>query len=171
MNKFTTLIATLTLGALMCSAAIAQEAGPRGNRQQGQGAGAGQRGKAMDKMKEVREKILAQLNLTDKQKEAIKKLDADMEAKRKALMDEIKNGGGEVDREKLRAKMQELQKAQMDGMKQILTPEQQQKFQQLMKEYREKNGGGQPGKGGRGGKGGKGGNGGNGGGTTPPPSF
>lgn len=131
MKKFLPLIAIAAMSAGFATVSLAQDAGPRGGQLQGrQGRGMG----GMMRMAKVREEVLAQLNLTADQKKKLAELDKKTEAEVKALM----VPGKPVDR----AKAREVMEAHRDGMKKILTKEQNKKYRELMmakmKEMRER---------------------------------
>lgn len=135
---------TLTIaGAFMAGAAtvgFAQGAGPKGGKapgvggqngkaKPGQGAGLGQRFGGMRKMQE---EILAKLNLTEKQKVAIKALND----KQRAEMEKMRNSGG--DPKANRDKFMAMRKAHQDAFMKILTPQQQATYQKALEEMRAK---------------------------------
>ena len=105
------------------------------------------------KMKEIQTRVLGKLGLTDKQKAAIKALDAKTQKDMAALRPAPKAGAkptrpSEATMEKMRA----ISKAHQEGMMKILTKEQQEKYKKLMAEEmkklraeREKSGAGKPG--------------------------
>jgi len=163
----TILVSTMALAALATSA-FAQGAGPKGGfgGRGGQGGPGGMPGGRMAKMQG---EILAKLNLSADQK---KKIDA-LNAKRQEEMKKMFGGGppAEGDRDKMREKMRESQKAYRKELDKILKPDQAKKYDALLKEARDKmraqmGGPGGPGAGGPGGRagggkpGGKGGKGG-----------
>jgi Spy/CpxP family protein refolding chaperone len=166
MKKILTVLASTIALAALATSAFAQGAGPKGGGPGfgGPGGPGGQRGGGMmgGRMAKMQEGVLAKLNLTPDQK---KKVDA-LNVKRQAEMEKMFKGGppAEGDRDKMREKMRESQKAYRKDLDKILKPEQSKKYDELMKAEREKMrsqfGGGPGGPGGAGKPGGKGGKGG-----------
>ncbi|RYZ20347.1 MAG: hypothetical protein EOO16_16965 [Chitinophagaceae bacterium] len=86
----------------------------------------GKRGEGFGKMQQ-------ELNLTAAQQDKMKSIRQDY----KGRLDALRNNTG-ISQEEKRKQHQELMKAQMEQMKTVLTPEQQQKMQQLRKGGRKK---------------------------------
>lgn len=133
---------TLTIvGAFMAGTAtvgFAQGAGPKGGKAPGVGGqngkgkpgqGAGQRFVGMRKMQE---EILAKLNLSDKQKAAIKALND----KQRAEIEKMRNSG--ADPKANREKFMAMRKAHQDAFMKILTPQQQATYKKALEEMRAK---------------------------------
>jgi Spy/CpxP family protein refolding chaperone len=127
-NAFKILFSILAVGLMSAPIARAQDdkAPPAEGRKGGKGGG----GRAAMFSPEER---IAQIEkavgtLTDDQKAKIK----DIMAKQREEMQSMRGkGGGGGDREAARAKMQEMQKANRDQIRAVLTPEQQKKFDEM----------------------------------------
>ncbi|MBS1719112.1 MAG: hypothetical protein JST35_01555 [Armatimonadetes bacterium] len=176
-------LAVFTALAALSVASFAQTAGPKNpptggqTGQKGKGTKAGKPGQAgpNGRMRQgkMMQEMLGKLDLKPAQKTKIEQLMKGINAKREALMEQVKSN--KITREQARPQMMQIMKDTMDGLKGILTKEQFTKLETMMKEMREKmrNGrpggpggpGGAPGKGGKGGKGGKPGQ------NPPPPAF
>lgn len=154
MKRFLTLFVVAVIGAAMVSPAFAQGAGPAGGPPKpGQGRPGGERGGGMmmrGKMKEIETRVFGKLGLNDKQKAAIKALDAKVAKDTEALRKTMKPGTrpDQATMEKMRA----IGKSRQEGLNKILTTAQQAKYKSLMAEEmkklraeREKSGGGKPG--------------------------
>lgn len=155
MKKLITFIVSALMVGVMATAAMAQDAGPGGRGPGGAPGGrgpggpggpGGDRTKMRAKMKEIEAKVLAQLKLTDAQKTKIKNLNAKYD---KQMADLQKST---ADRETKMKKMRTMMESRRKEFMAILTPEQQKKFDALMKaemeklrKEREKNGGQKPG--------------------------
>ncbi|MBS1724816.1 MAG: Spy/CpxP family protein refolding chaperone [Armatimonadetes bacterium] len=134
-NKVFAMIAAVALGTTL---AFAQAAGPRGGGQPGQHAAGGQKGqRMMMKGGEGMQKIMAQLNLTEKQKQQWKALNDKRMAEFKAMREKNK-GGQPADKEAMKAQFKKNQDAYQAELKKILTPAQFEKLQKLMKEEKAK---------------------------------
>jgi len=150
MKKLITFIVSALMVGVMATAAMAQDAGPGGRGPGGPGQGGpggpgGDRAKMRGKMKEIETKVLAQLKLTDAQKTKIKALNAKYD---KQMADLQKST---ADRETKMKKMRTMMESRKKEFMAILTPEQQKKFETLMKaemdklrKEREKQGGQKP---------------------------
>ncbi|MBL8087538.1 MAG: Spy/CpxP family protein refolding chaperone [Chthonomonas sp.] len=161
MKKLTTLVFTAVLGIGLLTPVLAQPGGgPGPGPGQGQGGGRerGPGGGMAQRQQKIEDKVLAQLNLSDKQKAEIKAL----REKTKKAMDELRGkGGGQGNppSDEDRKKMRDVMEGYRTGLEKILTAEQREEFKKLMKEEMEKarkeRGEGRgPGRGGPGGPGG-----------------
>ena len=131
---------TLIVAALFAGATVtayAQAAGTTGNQgtppTQG-GAKKGQKGNAgkADPMLMLKRdtEVLAKLNLTDEQKESVKKLKSETEAKLKELMKGKTKG---EDRAAMRTKVKEVVEGYKKGLQEILTPVQYGDYEKALK--------------------------------------
>jgi periplasmic protein CpxP/Spy len=145
------LIATIAIAGLslgLATSVFAQAAGPKN--QGTLGAGQKQKGAGQNARKAQKE-MLAKLNLTDEQKTKLKAHQEKMQAKMKDLRAEMEKDP--TKKEGLREKMQAFRKEQQEGLKAILTAEQQKKFETFMKEMHAKRQGQRKGGGKKGGAG------------------
>jgi len=119
----------------------------QGGQGHGQGMGMG-RGQMSEDDIEKRIDILAEtLECTDQQKEKL--LDVELEWSRKMQTDRAKfqGGGGDFDREAMRAKMQEQRKLKDEKYNEILSDTQMKKYEQLRAERMQQRQGQRPGDG------------------------
>lgn len=142
MKKFIKLFVVATIVTSLAVPAMSQNAGPKGGgngaKQGGQG---GQRGAGMgQRMTKMEDEVFAKLNLNDKQKASIKKLRETRDKDMKALMGDMKPGQGQGPDPANREKMQKIQQTYRKGLMAVLTPDQQKKYEELMKAAREKAG-------------------------------
>lgn len=150
LNK--TLIVAIALFAF--SAGFAQTPGVKGQGKPGQ---EGQHGRAgrMGKMVEVQKEILAQLNLNKKQSNQVEALNKARAEEMKKRAESFKQGGGQPDREKMRAEFKKNHEEYNSKLKAIIGEEKFAKYETLMKEkmkeLRKKGEGGAAKKGGKGG--------------------
>jgi hypothetical protein len=90
------------------------------------------------KMRQIQQSILTKLKLTKDQQAKLKLHQKDMKAKMEAIREQFKKDN---DRQAMRKKLTDLRKEQQDGLKSILTTEQQTKFktelQAAVKKYRD----------------------------------
>ena len=71
------------------------------------------------------------LKVTEDQKKAIAKIQAENQEVMRARMEEMRNGGGGGDREAMMAEFQKMQKATDDKVKAVLSKEQQDRLKQI----------------------------------------
>lgn len=174
MKKFATLVLVAVFGALLVAPIEAQQPGPRG----GQGQAQRQRPGGMmlgQRLQQVEQKVLDQLNLNANQKKQIDELNKTTRAKTEAIFKKYgvtppqpgqraggaaqggqrpggAASGGEQGRRawgnidpKMMEELRAVQQDRQDGMRKILTKEQQEKYRQLMQEERAKMRGNRPG--------------------------
>ena len=164
MNRIVKLFCSGEAVMALGTGVFAQDAGPKGKGGQGQGqfrqgpGGQGKKGPGM-RVGRMQQEVLAKLNLTAAQKAKIEALNKKMQAEVQKLM----QGG---DREQMREKFRPLMEQHRKDLMAILTKEQQVKYEQLVKEAREKMRQGRGGPGGQGPAGGAGKGKGKGGGST-----
>lgn len=139
MKKFVAFfVVVASLG--VAASAHAQAAGPKTGTPPTQGSKAGAKIDRKE-MQKINEEILAKLNLTDDQKDKLKKHREEMTAKLKDLRKQAK---GDPKNEDLRGKIRELQKENAAFLKQTLTKDQMREYTKLrrekLKELRDKQG-------------------------------
>lgn len=167
MKKLATLLLVAVFGVLVVAPVEAQQPGPRG----GQGQAQGQRPGGMmrgQRMQQVEQKVLDQLNLNASQKKQIDDLNKTTRTKTEAIFKKYgmtmpqpgqrpggaAPGGQRPGRQpggaapggqrpggwdpKMMEEMRAVQQGRQDGMKKILTKAQQDKYQKLMQEERAK---------------------------------
>lgn len=135
MNRFGSILASVVLMAAATTMAFAQAAGPKGGpAQQGGQAPKGPKGdRKMGEGLKMHQKILAELNLSDKQKAALKELQASTMEKMKAL-----KGAAQGDRKAAMEKMKAIRQSHQESLYKILTPEQKAKYDKKLAELKER---------------------------------
>ena len=125
--KKLSLIAALALGSLLaCSTLVnAQDAKP----------GKGNKGKGHMTVEQRLDQMTKDLSLTDEQKPKVKAVLEDSSKKRQAISSDTS-----LDRQQMREKMQPIRDEQNTKMKEILTPDQMEKYTKIQDEMRKKGG-------------------------------
>jgi len=120
----------IVMVALLATTAVvvAQGGGGRG---QGGGRGMMGRGGGGDLQTLQRPDVQKDLKITDAQKTALQKVQAEQQEMMRARMEEMRNGGGGGDREAMMAEFQKMQKATDDKVKAVLTKEQVDRLKQI----------------------------------------
>lgn len=138
-----TLIAVSILAIGAVAPASAQGRGQGGGQQggggqgRGQGGGfGGQRGGMMGQGASVaqlvgRADVQKDIKLTDEQKSKIEKINADAQAQRQAMFEEMRNGGGGGDRQAMMSQMQKMQEDIDKKVEAVLTAEQKTRIMQI----------------------------------------
>lgn len=127
MNRIIKLTAIVATMALMVSASMAQGGGGQG-RGQGRGMGQGMMGGRGGNLL-AREDVQKELNLTDAQKSKIKAIMDKAAEDRRAMMEEMRNGGG--DREAMTKHMQEAQAKVKKETDAVLNDDQKKRLQEI----------------------------------------
>ena len=121
----------IVMVALLATTAVVFAQG--GGRGQGGGRQGGMmgRGGGGDLQTLQRPDVQKDLKMTDDQKKAIAKVQAEQQEAMRARMEEMRNGGGGGDREAMMAEFQKMQKATDDKVKAVLSKEQQDRLKQI----------------------------------------
>jgi Spy/CpxP family protein refolding chaperone len=141
MKKLVTVFAGVVLSAALTTAAFAQAAGPTGGGVQTggtQGLRGGQQGQKGKARAPIGQKVLKELNLTPDQMKQVKDLVKKFEEKRQQEQGAV---GGKPNRKEAAG----LRKQFMEDLMNILTPEQREKFKQIIAQRGKGKLGGAPG--------------------------
>ncbi len=113
--------------------AFAQAAGPTGGAPAGDQAKAKHAGNPMKRMQKLNQEILKELKLTPEQETQLKDLQTKMQEKGKELAAKLKEQGATPDKKANRKELMAFRKEYQDGIKAILTTDQQKQYADLMK--------------------------------------
>lgn len=140
MKKLNMILAGAAVAALMMMPLAAEAQNQRGGGGGGGGFGQGRQGMGMMQMPKsallVRNDVQKDLKLTDDQKAQLKKVQDDANAKRQAMMEEMRaNGGGGGDFQAMRDRFEKMQAETEEATMKVLNDDQRKRLDQINLQY------------------------------------
>ena len=119
----------------------------QGGQGQGHGQGMGRGQMSEEDIKQRIDNLAETLECTDQQKEKLLEVELEWSRKMQTERAKYQGGGGDFDRDAMRAKMQEQRKLKDEKYKEILSDTQMKKYEQIMAERMQQRQGQRPGDG------------------------